>query len=375
MGFPDTLLGYIDGLEGLLQTLIDAQCCVAGSPVADLYTDDWESGDPVPQNVIDAGYATGTTDQTGYSAYKCMVSHVAVQDLIEKVERMAGLLEDEAATLVGGVGAVVSLLAFVLAAPTLGVSALALEIVVGIGVATNLVQFFVSYGKTASENLAVSLQDIYEELACAIYQADGNVAALAAAKALITSEIGATEAAALEPVLGSVIDALYAGRYNQTNTAQSLADAGFETVNFSCECTFPEATTLFAVDALTSPNNFPNGFVDNTGPWLETYTEYSHTRYSQESQGRNLYWKIHDDAGLNNPETAPASWKVKATDWAVSGYTMALRWYNGGTLLETRLNADFANGTWYTAPANATRALLTTSSSSTPTFSLMVIEQ
>lgn len=248
MGFPDILLGYIDQVEGLLTQLIEAQCAcdAVQDPIADLKSDDWTTGDSVPENIVSAGYASSTSDQAGYTDYKCLIANVAVQDLIEKVERMATLIESSG-WVTGGVGAIAALLAFVFALPAGAtiITAMAIGIIGGAGAAAGVWAWLNSVGKASAESVALALDAAYDQLVCAIYQADGNVSAASAVHDVIEAEAGAAAATALTPVISMVIDALYAGRYDQTNTAQSLANAGFTLAQHDCDCEYiPENFTL-----------------------------------------------------------------------------------------------------------------------------------
>jgi len=239
MGFPDILLGHIDEVEDLLRQLsaLSGCCGELSHPFADLLTDPWQDGDPVPENIVDAGFATSTSDQAGYTDYKCLIANVAVQDLIEKINRLAQLI-DESNWVVGGVAAIASILTFVVALPAAAtvLTAMALGLVAGAGTAAGVWAWLNGVGKATAESTALALDAVYDELVCAIYQADGPDAATTAVAAVISDATNAAASLALTPVISMVIHALYAGRYDQTDTAAALANAGFTLAQHNCSC-------------------------------------------------------------------------------------------------------------------------------------------
>lgn len=230
------IIPLIDEIEDLLRALQQhAQCC--DRPV------DWSDGDNftdpvvdgvgnVPQNIIDAGYATGVDDWEGFADYKCMISHIMV-DSMELTLRETVKLFGSSGEIIGGIGSVASLLGVILT--TAGPVSVAI-----IGVLASVAGFFaliIGLGDVATEALADGIMENHDELACAIYNADGSDAAVAALKQKIDDLFSDATAAVLKNMaLGPSLKALYAGRYDQQNVAQNLADAGFDVDDYFCSC-------------------------------------------------------------------------------------------------------------------------------------------
>lgn len=247
-GLTDTmrlsdLIAHVDEVEDLLRQIsaLSGCCGELSHPFADLLTDPWQQGDPVPENIVDAGFASSTSDQAGYTDYKCLIANVAVQDLVEKINRMAQLI-DESNWVVGGVAAIASILTFVVALPAAAtvLTAMALGLVAGAGTAAGVWAWLNGVGKATAESTALALDAVYDELVCAIYQADGPDAATSAVAAVISDTTNAAASLALTPVISMVIHALYAGRYDQTDTAEALANAGFTLAQHDCNCAAEE---------------------------------------------------------------------------------------------------------------------------------------
>lgn len=318
MGFPETLLGYIDGVETLLESLLAASCCNTESPIADLMTDDWEAGNDVPQNIVDAGYASSTSDQAGMDDYKCMIAHVAARDLIIKMDRFTDLAEASGA-IPGAVGIVAGTLLVVFGLPALAgvLTAMTIGILQVAGVAAGLYAFFATIGKAGMAALTNDLEGLEDDIACAIYSADGNVAAGAAVQALLENEVGAAAATALTPVIAGVIDALYAGRYDQTNTAQALADAGFTLGQHDCgscqgdymvELTHTGNQNLFYAYGsnpvtFTFPDVAANRYLDGT--WYQYGGTLRMYKWDGDSWNRvQFQWTSHTLSPVPNNETS-----------------------------------------------------------------------
>jgi len=378
MGFPDILLGHIDEVEDLLRqiTALSGCCGELSHPFADLLTDPWQDGDPVPENIVDAGFASSASDQAGYTDYKCLIANVAVQDLVEKINRLAQLI-DESNWVVGGVAAIASILTFVVALPAAAtvLTAMALGLVAGAGTAAGVWAWLNGVGKATAESTALALDAVYDELVCAIYQADGPDAATVAVAAVISDATNAAASLALTPVISMVIHALYAGRYDQTDTAAALANAGFTLAQHDCDCLSQEDTTLVGRDY--EDNNYPDDWVDDVGPHIRTNTPYSLDPlvYQQASSGRNYWLRFIDDAALNNAEATPTSWRIRLSGWAPSGYAEGITWNAGitGTVEGPATNV-IENDTWYVAPAGKRNVLVRSQTGVNMTVTFEVLE-
>lgn len=233
------LIPYIDEIETLLRALNNhAECCE--QPV------DWSEGDDftdsvtdgvgdVPQNIIDAGYATGVTDWDGFDDYKCMIAHVMV-DSMELTLRQVIDLYGSSGEIIGGIGSVAAIFGTI--------ATLTGPLVVGIigvvGAVAGAAATLLGIGEVATEALADGIAANHDELACAIYGSDGSDAAVEALKDKIDELFSVVNAALLKNMaLGPSIKALYAGRYDQTNIAQNLADNGYDTADYDCTCAGP----------------------------------------------------------------------------------------------------------------------------------------
>lgn len=237
MGFPDLILTYIDEVEGLLRQIRDVGCCGPQDPTeGQFYTDAISDGvGDVPQNIIDAGFATDSTDWAGFDAYKCMIAHVIIDDAREKLTRLANLYDDEGLDFIGGAGAAAAILGFIFANLATGGAALVAGIIGASGAAAALYSWLNNVGSTVLTGIASDLDTNRDDIACAIYGADGPDAAISAFYSAVGSTAGATAETAVRLLnMAPVIRSLYSGRYDQQNIAQALADAGFSVGGYEC---------------------------------------------------------------------------------------------------------------------------------------------
>lgn len=269
MGFPDLILTYIDEVEGLLRQIRDVGCCGPQDPTeGQFYTDAISDGvGDVPENIIDAGFATDTTDWDGFDAYKCMIAHVIIDDAREKLTRLANLYDDEGLDFIGGAGAAAAILGFIFANLATGGAALVAGIIGATGAAAALYDWLNNVGSTVLTGIASDLDANRDEISCAIFQADGPTAALSAFYSSVGANIGGVAETAVRLLnMGAVVRALYSGRYDQQNVAQALADAGFSPGGYEC-CEEPVAYSNYT--------RFGSDY-DGTGDWtggtdLDTY--------------------------------------------------------------------------------------------------------
>ncbi len=234
-----TNMGYCDDLATTLQALLAAtqalECCGEQDITDGLqYTDDIVDGvGNVPQNIIDAGYASGTGDWAGFDDYKCMISHLAV-DHIETFFREISPFVSDTGIVIGGIGVVGALLGAILVVVGLPISA---GILVALGASAGIWTWISTYGKTAVEDLADEIADNHDALVCAIYDADGVTDAIDDFNDEVDSLFSAIEAVAIKAVgFEPQLRAMYAGRYDQEDIAENLDDLGYDLVNYFCEC-------------------------------------------------------------------------------------------------------------------------------------------
>lgn len=245
-------MGTCDNILELL-TLVEEntrQCwCAVENDVTGgtQYTDEVEDGvGDVPQNIIDAGYATGTTDWAGFDDYKCMISHIMV-DLIEQTIRDIIPHMDENGKIIGGIGVVVAVLGAILL--TGGTFVLALGVITATGISAALWGLFNEITIAGMETLADDISDAHDALACAIYSADGTTDAIESLNAAIDDEFVAIDAAIIKNLnIGPRLRALYAGRYDQTDIAENMASAGLDETDYNCTAICPEGDYIYEDD-------------------------------------------------------------------------------------------------------------------------------
>jgi hypothetical protein len=223
-----------DDVAAILELMkLPHSCCDGGDYTdGDQYTDRVEDGvGDVPQNIIDAGYAEDAADWDGFDDYKCMIAHVTVNNLEEGLRKIVPLIDTTGAVL-GVVAALAGIIAVIVGT---GGLAIVFGIVAGIGATSLLYQAITDF--PLLENLADKVETNNDALACAIYNADGDAAALVALNDEIDELFTAPEALVLKNMnLSPVLKALYSGRYDQQDIADQLLDAGYDLDDFDCEC-------------------------------------------------------------------------------------------------------------------------------------------
>jgi hypothetical protein len=201
----------------------------------DRYTDRVEDGEgDVPQNIIDAGYADDAADWAGFDDYKCMVSHVIVAQLDARLLEIAPIV-NQFGMVFGGAIALAGILGAVFSAGSIA-------FIYGLVAATGTVGAL--YANLLEGDLLVVLagkvSDNHDQLACAVYQSDGDVDALVALNAKIDELFAPVEAVIVKSLnLGPTLKALYAGRYNQQDIAAELEEKGYDVGSFDCTCDYP----------------------------------------------------------------------------------------------------------------------------------------
>jgi hypothetical protein len=234
-----TNMGYCDDLYTTLQALLAAtlalECC-GEQDITDgeQYTDPVVDGEgDVPQNIIDAGYAEDSEDWAGFADYKCMISHLAV-DHIEQFFRGIAPHINNAGIVVGGVGVVFAMLGSILALIGFPIT---FAIIGAVGAASAVWYWIAQYGESAVEDIADEIAVHHDALACAIYNGDGVSDAISDFNDEVDSLFGEIDAAGIKAVgFEPQLRAMYSGRYDQQDIAEKLADQGYETIGYVCDC-------------------------------------------------------------------------------------------------------------------------------------------
>jgi len=234
MAWPDTLLAYIDDLETLLAGIKTAQqnqlpCCgnyTAGNPPGGA-----SSTDPVPQPIIDAGYATGTSDYAGYANYKCMAAHVFLDNLIAKLNDFAclstigdggmAIIDTILAVVVGGGGAVV----------------MVGGILIDIAAMAALWDAIKDFSSATLEGLAAGIEDNRAEIVCAIVSGDGINDTIDQFDLVIDSLFSDVNAFVIKMMnIRHMMQLFFYGEYGGVDIAAAFAAQGYDTANYNCTC-------------------------------------------------------------------------------------------------------------------------------------------
>lgn len=223
-----------DNVADILAIMQLGQSCCDDQDITDgdRYTDRVTDGvGDVPQNVIDAGYASGVGDWAGFDDYKCMIVHVTVNQMQERLFEIS-LVLNEFGMVFGGVVALAGVLGVIFAT---GGVAIVFGLIAGIGTLSSLYNALMGFGPV--EDLVDKIATNHDDLACAMYFADGDVAALVALNTKIDLLFTVPEAVILKNMNnGPTLKALYAGRYDQQDIAAELESAGYELDDFDCAC-------------------------------------------------------------------------------------------------------------------------------------------
>ena len=231
------IIGYIDEIEDLLRALQGVTNCCDGEDITggDQYTNPVIDGEgDVPQPIIDAGYADDAEDWASFEEYKCMIAHVMI-DQIENRLRYLATLADESGDILGGVAAIIPVVTslWILTGGTL--TPMFLGIIGAVGTAALL--WKVITDATNLDDLADSVATNHDELACSVNAGDGSAGALANLKDKIDELYTGSQATILKNMnLDATLKALYSGGYSEQNVAQILADYELDPADFDCTC-------------------------------------------------------------------------------------------------------------------------------------------
>jgi hypothetical protein len=229
-------------------------CCdVVDVSDGDRYTDEVEDGvGDVPQNIIDAGYATGVSDWAGFDEYKCMISHLMIQNMQSQTAKFLSWFDGTEAILI----TVAAVAAVALAIFTAGGAVLAYGIALSVAGVAGLYAAATLLGEVGLSSLVDNLGDHYDDLVCAVYASDGSVGAVVALKDAIDEHFNAAEAVYLKSLnLAPQLKALYAGRYDAQDIAEKMADEGYDVGDYDCSCPPAESSYLATFDTDTEEWN------------------------------------------------------------------------------------------------------------------------
>lgn len=240
-----------DTIVALLQQIRDntgVYCCdVLDITDGDQYTDEVEDGvGDVPQNIVDAGYADDAADWDGFDDYKCMISHVMIDNMAAQVGKIMTIIDESGAALV----TVAVLAAIAAAVLTAGGSLLFAGVLLGVASAAGLYAAFTEVGEVGLPDLIDAVDEHHDALACAIYQADGSAAAVVALKDKIDELFNVAQAVFLKSLnIPSQLKALYGGRYDQQDIAQAMVDNGYDPDDYDCSCVVPASPVDLLIEA------------------------------------------------------------------------------------------------------------------------------
>ena len=235
------IIPLIDEIEDLLRALNQhAQCCDGNTDPSNgrFYTDTVTDGvGDVPQNIIDAGYAEDEEDWEGFADYKCMIANLIVDHLEWSLRELLKHM-DSTGLIIGGIGTIAAIIGSIIAT---GGLAIVIGILASVAAAATVSGGILKLLDTGTEDLADAVNENRDELICAVYQADGIDGAVIALKDKIDELFTDTEALVLKNLnIEPSLRGLYAGRYNQIDIAEQLAEQGYETTEFTCNCAYSE---------------------------------------------------------------------------------------------------------------------------------------
>jgi len=296
------IIPLFDEVEDLLRALNQhAQCCDVNTDPSNgrFYTDSVTDGvGDVPQNIIDAGYAEDAEDWEGFSDYKCMIANLMIDHLEWSCREILKYI-DSTGLIIGGVGTIAALIGSIFAS---GGLAIVIGILGAVAAAATVHGGILKLLDTGTEALADAVNENRDELICAVYQADGIDGAIAALKDKIDELFSDTEALVLKNLnIEPSLRGLYAGRYNQIDVAEQLANQGYETTDFTCNCAYSQYYTKHTFDTtqdgmLLSGATWEGGFGTPPGCIKYPYNEPSYKVYHTSNSLRTRVG-IADEAG------------------------------------------------------------------------------
>jgi hypothetical protein len=231
MGWPDLLLGYIDGVESLLAEIRDKEtyaltCCNDNYTFAPIPGGGESTGD-VPQPIIDAGYATGVSDHEGYNGYRCMAAHLFLDVIASNLQDLAPIVQG------ASFGLSLFLLFFgsVIHVPAVSIAGL----LVGIPEILAFIDALKDLGSVTLNELADDLIANHEEIVCAIVQGDGIDDMIDQFDAAINDAFSFPGNVLIRSMnIRHMMQLFMYGEHGENNLADQLAAAGYDTDDYSC---------------------------------------------------------------------------------------------------------------------------------------------
>lgn len=226
----------VNALEIITST--ENPCCGSEDASAgDLYTDLVIPGTGViPENIVNAGFVVDEDDwDPGYVDYKCMIAYALLLTLSERADNLKTLLSLGGVVVVG-VGAIAGAIALFFAGPSLLVVA---TILASTGVAAVIWEEIFDTGEGVMSDISSLILANLDDLACAFISGDGASASSVALKSKMDELFTSSQSTIMKNLnIDATAKALYAGRYDQTNIAQLMADAGMDPDDYDCTCMF-----------------------------------------------------------------------------------------------------------------------------------------
>jgi hypothetical protein len=242
MGWPDLVLSAIDEVEALLavlQTVPQYQltgCC--GNQSFSTAPGGATSTDPVPQAVVDAGYATSTSDYEGYAAYKCMVAHLLINNFESKLVDLGPIIT---------AGAVVLSILVAFFAAGAGLTGVIIAgLTVGIGELIGLIDALKDLGAPGVVALADDMETNRDELVCSILAGDGITESIASYKAKVDDLFSDAAAFIIKNLnVDYMFQHYLAAAYGDVDVAAELAAAGYDPADYSCASCEADVSAFF----------------------------------------------------------------------------------------------------------------------------------
>jgi len=330
------------------------------------------STDPVPQAVIDAGYAVDVNDQAGYSDYKCMAAHLVVNNMANKLLQLPDII--------GLGGGLLTLLVGLLATFSgLGTVVIIAGLVIDAAALITLADALFGVSAEHMEDLAAEVETNRAELVCAMTTADGISGVLVDLKAKIDELWPAADALILKNLnLGPVIQTTFSGYYGDVDAAAALAAQGFDPADYTCDCEVTGNVFGIYAELLTAYSPAGDGNIScglrgaNYQTTQLTSLAYTGTRLVfLGNQAAGTDQAISTAAGIAEIEATQevdgmVPWADRGVDakrmFALSMYKGNLGTYTGtftiGNWMAYLSNDDGLTGTW--APVTVTAAELAT---------------
>lgn len=229
MSFCSELNAKLDTIIQLLQST-GLSCCPDNATYLTPPDVSLDGSGDVPQSIIDAGYATGVTDWVGYNEYKCMVSHIVIDNLITK-------FQDLPVIVTAGAG-LLSLLLVLFGSITGFSGVVILGAAIGLGDVLALIDVLKDLTTGDMSSIAEGLEDHRDALVCAMMGGDGIDDVRADFDSAVDANFSALEASAIKLMnLGPTFATLFGGVYGGVDAADVLATYGESVDDYTCPCT------------------------------------------------------------------------------------------------------------------------------------------